>query len=242
MLTHTAPRTALLVLTLALATFLTPSPARSAPPDDAHIAARAREWLERAQNGNIDRSQFSAEMNTAMGDPTVATAKATLAPLGTPLAFTLRAHYEIDGNSVYVYRATFKDASWNEQIAFGSDGKITGLYFRPAPPPTETPVPGEDPAITARLRAEFLAWQQGSIDRTRYAAGAAQEFNEALVAKVSAELGAFGTPTAFIFRGMTQPAGGTIYAYRVSCPNSDVWVTMGIDPAGKINGIAFQPE
>lgn len=220
-----------------------PSPARSAAPvDDPRINARAREWLDRSQSGNVDRTQFTAEMNTALSDATVVAAKATLGPLGPPSAFILRAHYDLEGNSVWVYRATFKDESWNEQIAFSADGKISELYFRPAPPPSDAAIPGEDAAMTARVRAEFLAWQQGSIDRSRYTTDAAAAFTDALVAREAAELGAFGPPTAFTFRGKTQPAGGTIYAYRVTCPNSDVWVIIGIDAGGKINGIAFQPE
>jgi hypothetical protein len=215
---------------------------RSAPVDDPKVNARAREWLERAQTGNVDRSQFTSEMNTAMTDALITSAKAALAPLGTPSAFTLRAHYEIEGNNVYVYRMSFKDSNWNEQIAFASDGKIAGLYFRPAPDPAQTALPGEDPAITAVVRTEYLAWQQGTIERSHYTPAASAEFKDALVAQVATELTAFGTPSAFIFRGKTQPSGGTIYAYLITCPNSDVWMTIGIDAAGKIEGIAFDPE
>ncbi|HXP92671.1 MAG TPA: hypothetical protein VN905_04315 [Candidatus Binatia bacterium] len=214
----------------------------SAPTDDPKISARAKESLERAQSGNYDRSQFTSEMNSVLTETLVANVKSALGPLGVPTAFTLRAHYDADGNSVYVYRATFKLASWNEQIAFAADGKISGLYFRPAPAPSETPLPGEDSSITARVHAEFLAWQHGQIDRSRYTTDASEAFSDSLVAKVATELTALGAPAAFIFRGKTAPPGGTIYAYRVSCANSDVWMTFGLDASGKINGIAFQPE
>lgn len=214
----------------------------SAPADDPKMNARAKEWLERAQKGDYDRSQFTSGMSAALTDASESSTKSTLEPLGAPVAFTLRARYEVDGNTVYVYRVTFKDATWNEQISFADDGKISGLYFRPAPAPSETALPGENAAVNAKVRSEFFAWQRGQIDRTRYAPAASEAFNDALVAKVAAELNAFGAPSAFIYRGKTQPTGVTIYAYRVTCQNSDVWMTIGFDQAGKIVGIAFQPE
>jgi hypothetical protein len=214
----------------------------SAPADDPKVNARAKEWLERAQKGDYDRSQFTNDMSAAMTDTAASTAKSSLDALGPPLAFTLRARYEVDGNTVYVYRVTFKDAAWNEQISFAGDGKISGLYFRPAPAPSETALPGENAGVAAKVKAEFLAWQRGQIDRTRYAPAASEAFNEALVSKVAAELTAFGTPNSFVYRGKIATGGGTIYAYHVSCVNSDVWMTIGFDAASKITGIAFQPE
>jgi hypothetical protein len=218
-------------------------PATSAPTADPKIDARAKDLLGQAQAGNFDRSQFTSDMSAALSDTVVANVKAALAPLGTPNTIALRAHYDVDGNSVYLYRLTFKDASWNEQLALGADGKITGLYFRPAPPAAATSLPGEDPAITARARAEFLAWQSGQIDRAKYAPTASDGFNDALVARVATELTAMGAPNSFIFRGKLQnPAGAAIYAYLIPCANSAVWMTFGLDSTGKIAGIAFQPE
>lgn len=233
----------LAVASVALAFFsCLPVRVASAPADDPRTQARAKEWLERAQTGNVDRSQLTASMSTALTGALVAAAKSALAPLGTPVNFTLRSHYEIDGNSVYVYRAAFKDGAWNEQISFTSEGKISGLYFRPAPDPNETPLPGEEPAITERAKAEFAAWRHGAIDRSHYTTGASNTFTDALVAKVSAELDALGAPSAFVFRGKAAPPGGTIYAYLVTCANGEVWMTLGLDPSGKISEVAFQPE
>lgn len=226
---------------LALAGML-PVPAGAAPSDDPKTQLRAKEWLSRAQTGNIDRTQLTPATSTALNGDVIAATKETLGKLGAPVDFTLRAHYEIDGNSVYVYRAAFKDAAWNEQISFDGQGKISGLFFRPAPDPNETPLPGEDPQITARAKAEFEAWRRGEIDRSHYTASAAADFNGALVARVAAELGALGAPAAFIFRGKTAPSPETVYAYLVTCANAEVWMTFGIDGAGKISAIAFQPE
>lgn len=220
-------------------------PARigAAPADDPKINARAKEWLDRAQAGNFDRAQLSNDANADWTDSKISDYRGGFAPLGSPTAFVLRARYRLDGNAIYVYRATFATMSINEQLSISADGKIANLSFRRVPASADGALPGEDAAITSRAQSEYVAWQSGKIDRDRYTARAASAFTPALVAQVAGELTAYGAPGPPIFRGKTQaPDGTTIYAYRVPCANTDVWMSMGLDAGGKIDGIAFQPE
>lgn len=113
-----------------------PSASASAPPSaaqtsDPAVAARAKEWVHRLQTGDIDRSQLDADVNTAMTPDLVTRVSSQLISLGDPLAFAFVTRESVQDSTLYVYRVTFKNATFNELFSVDKDGKISGLRFVP---------------------------------------------------------------------------------------------------------------
>jgi hypothetical protein len=108
-----------------------PSPSTGA---DAAVAARAESWLRYIQAGKIDRSQLTAQMNSALTDARIAGVSAQLAPLGDPLSFALQSTSNQGDLTIYVYRITFKSPApvIDEAFVLDDNGKIAGLWFKPA--------------------------------------------------------------------------------------------------------------
>ena len=132
--------------------------------------------------------------------------------------------------------------------------RIVREAFRALVPPTEAqlaaererdtkPAPGEDPAITAAVRAEYERWRTGNVDLTRYDATLRAALNESAVQQVAAGLAKLGAPTAFVYAGKNALPnnGGTAYTYRVVTPAATVSLVYSLAPDGKINGISFKP-
>jgi hypothetical protein len=131
---------AFIALALAVASPLSaasPSPAASASPApgptvDPAITAKAKEWLHRFQTGDLDRSQLSSQMNTALTSDVVKQLKDELAPLGDAQSFKITSQQSLgEGITAYVYSVTFKSSSINEIIAFDASGKISGFRLTP---------------------------------------------------------------------------------------------------------------
>ncbi len=118
--------TLLCVVSLGLASAQT-----TAPDPNPEITARAKEWLHRVQTGDLDRSQFDANMNAALTPELVQQAASKMAPLGEPLAFTFLRIVTSGELTVYIYTVTFKSRALEEQFALDKDGKIAGIQFVP---------------------------------------------------------------------------------------------------------------
>ncbi len=105
------------------------------------------------------------------------------------------------------------------------------------------PAPGEDPVVTAAVRAEYERWRAGKVDFTRYDATMRAALNDALVQQVTTGLAALGAPTAFVYTGKTALPNnaGTSYSYRVVAPGGAVSLVYSLDTTGTINGILFKP-
>jgi D-alanyl-D-alanine carboxypeptidase len=132
--------------------------------------------------------------------------------------------------------------------------RIVREAFRSQVPPTEAqlaaererdtkPAAGEDPAITAAVRAEYERWRAGKVDFARYDATMRAALNEGTVQQVAAGLAPLGAPTAFVYTGKTALPNnaGTAYSYRVVAPGGAVSLVYSLDTTGKINGIWFKP-
>ena len=144
-------------------------------------------------------------------------------------------------------------------VVFGNtagfdETRVVRAAFRALVPPSEAqlaaerdreskPAAGEDPAITAAVRAEYERWRAGKVDFARYDAAARAALSEATVREVAAWLALLGAPTAFVFAGKTvlPNNGGTAYTYRVVTPGATLSLIYSLDPAGKITGIWFKP-
>jgi len=130
--------------------------------------------------------------------------------------------------------------------------RIVREAFRALVPPTEAQLAadrerdtksaaGEDPAITAAVRAEYERWRGGKVDFTRFDPAMRAALTDATVQQVTAVLAALGAPTSYVFTGKTAFPNGTVYNYRVVAPGGAVSVVYSLDTAGKINGLYFKP-
>jgi hypothetical protein len=128
---------------------------------------------------------------------------------------------------------------------------VAGLATAPAaaqspPPPVSSPGPAAtiDPAQTARARAEFDAWRNGTIDRSHYDATLNAKISDDNVTEMARALRPLGTIVGFsqLQRGASG-SGSTYFIYKVvgDGPPPPFAMYIAFDPSGKIDGIAFRP-
>jgi hypothetical protein len=113
--------------------------------------------------------------------------------------------------------------------------------MNPSPAPTP-PNPAENPLVTARVRQEFLAWQQGHIDRKTYSPEAGGTYMNAVVAQVQPDLVAIGTPQAVTYETTSLLFGDFVYRYDVTGTSGVVSVLYTLSDRGKTDGIVFTPK
>jgi D-alanyl-D-alanine carboxypeptidase len=99
------------------------------PGENPKITALARQWLRRAQTGEIDRSQLTASFSASLNAAAVAETKAQMAPLGAPTSFIYRGKSSLAGVTVYRYRVSFKSGTLKLTIGIDRAGKIAGIDF-----------------------------------------------------------------------------------------------------------------
>jgi len=115
----------------------TQTPAASPSPQtvDPKIAAMAKDWLDRVQANNIDRSALTDQANSAFTPALVQQVSAQLAPLGKPTTFEYMGSQAVQGMMAYRFEATFaSQTKLDEILVIDSSGKIAGLRFTPASP------------------------------------------------------------------------------------------------------------
>ena len=116
----------------------------------------------------------------------------------------------------------------------------------PTPVPTATPtVPPEDPAVTQIARKEFVAWQAGVVDPSRYAPEARTALAADRVNRTSQELGQAGTleKTEWVEPAVVENHPEVKgYVYRMICSNKTVYERLIIGADGKIDGIVFSDK
>jgi hypothetical protein len=109
-----------------------------------------------------------------------------------------------------------------------------------APPPLPSPKPAaEDPKIRKIALQQFVAWQGGAVDRTRYSDDVnAQLSDEVLDAseKALAALGALQTAT---FKGISTAKGIRVYVYTMTCEHGSIDMKFALQPDGKIALVFF---
>lgn len=117
----------------------------------------------------------------------------------------------------------------------------------PAPAPSETqePLPSpqpatEDPKVHKLAVQQFLAWQQGQLDRTLYADDVNGELTDDVVQKASGALAAMGALQSATFRGISHAKQGDLYVYHMTCDRGSVDMDFALDTKGLIQVIFFQ--
>lgn len=108
----------------------TPSPSPSSAMDPK-IAALAKQWLLAVQSGHIDRSQLAPQTSAAFTPGLLEQVSAQLAPLGAPVGFTLIDAKQLQGITVYHFRATFASGRLDEFIGLDPNGQILQINFTP---------------------------------------------------------------------------------------------------------------
>lgn len=185
---------------------------------------------------------------------------------GTPVTYamgfvptTLDGHQEVWHNGLtpgaggYCYNAIFPGDTLavivlsNGLDFSGSPERIVRQVFESYFPEARaamaafTPASGEDRNITARATDWLKRLQSGNIDRSQLTAQMNAAFTPAVVAQVTRQLSAFGTPNAFQYAGKAQRGTYTEYDYRVTFAKGvQKWLFV-LDAAGKIAGMRLLP-
>lgn len=117
----------------------------------------------------------------------------------------------------------------------------------PTPVPTATPsIPPEDPAIARIARHEFVAWQAGNIDRTRYTTDLAAKATDSVVTELSAKLSALGAFVRSEYLGPIRtegtPPGVRAFMYHMVCTKGEVYEQLVVDGQNRVAGIIFRDK
>lgn len=120
---------------------------------------------------------------------------------------------------------------------------IARPHATPTPVATPTPPP-EDPLVTKIARREFVAWQSGNVDLTRYAGPAKAEITADKLALTSKGLAALGALESIDYIEPVlfdnEPAGARAFMYKVTCSEGVVYEQLVLDAQGKVAGIVFR--
>ena len=116
-------------------------------------------------------------------------------------------------------------------------------HATPTPAATPTP-PAEDAAVTLIARKQFLSWQAGIIDRSKYAPELLANISDDKLKTVSTNLGRLGPPVKVEYVGLMSvdnaPAAGYKgYVYHFVTQNGAVYEQLVLDPKGQVAGIVF---
>jgi hypothetical protein len=116
----------------------------------------------------------------------------------------------------------------------------------PAASPAATPTPvAESPAVDKRAKAEFLAWQKGSLDKSQYTNRLSDVATDAVVTQVSPQLKALGDVLTVQFTAgwvlKAVDVNDNAYQYLVTCSKGSMMMLYVLTPEGKVDGIKFRP-
>lgn len=111
----------------------------------------------------------------------------------------------------------------------------------PAPPPLPSPKPGPDDPKRHKLAVQqFLAWQQGAVDRTLYGEEVNAELNDEVLDQGTRTLANMGALQSAVFQGTAHAKGVDVYVYKMTCEHGSVNMDFALAPDGKIALIFFE--
>lgn len=109
-----------------------------------------------------------------------------------------------------------------------------------SPPPLPAPQPGPDNPVRHKLAvAQFLAWQQGDVDRTLYADDVNAQLSDEALDQGSRSLANMGALQSATFVGTSHARGIDVYVYKMTCEHGSVNMDFALAPDGKIALIFF---
>lgn len=123
-----------------------------------------------------------------------------------------------------------------------TEATVFETIFPEAAAAARQPAAGEDPAVTARIRAVFDGLQQGTLKTSDLTPNAQKHFTPELLATVHQELGPLGPPVAVIYKGMRESGGDMEYTYRFDFARETLMLRMDIDKATNlVSGVHLLP-
>ena len=113
----------------------------------------ARRQFVSWQAGRIDRSEYTADLNSQIDDKKLQENSTNLGSLGALVNTEYLGPMEFSelppGAHAYLYRMICTDGSVYEQLVLDERGKVAGIVFRDTPyPATPTPEPTPSPTDT----------------------------------------------------------------------------------------------
>jgi hypothetical protein len=134
----------------------------------------------------------------------------------------------------------FAAAAFAAALLFAADPSSARTHATPSPSPSP---PIADPAITKIVRAQFVQWQAGVVNRSLYAPQTLPQLTDAKIADTSRVLAQLGALTDTVYMGrwinpdLPERRG---YIYQMRCVSGNVYLWLGLDPDGKIGTIFFK--
>lgn len=109
-----------------------------------------------------------------------------------------------------------------------------------APPPLPSPKPApDDPKIHKLAVQQFLAWQGGTVDRSRYSDDVNAQLSDELLDASEKAVAALGALQSTTFRGISEAKGIKVYVYTMTCEHGTIDMKFALQPDGKIALIFF---
>jgi len=117
----------------------------------------------------------------------------------------------------------------------------------PADEPTNPPLPSpkpapDDPKLHKFAVQQFLAWQNGTVDRSRYTDQVNDQLTDDVLDRGTKTLANMGGLQQATFRGISLSKGVTFYVYHMTCERGAIDMDFALDPSGsgKIALIFFE--
>jgi hypothetical protein len=109
-----------------------------------------------------------------------------------------------------------------------------------SPPPLPSPKPApDDPKIHKLAVQQFVAWQGGTVDRTRYSDDVNAQLSDDVLDASEKALAALGALQTATFRGISQAKGIHVYVYTMTCEHGSIDMKFALQPDGKIALVFF---
>jgi hypothetical protein len=118
-----------------------------------------------------------------------------------------------------------------------SDSAAAGPTAPPLPSPQPAP---DDPKRHKMAVQQFLAWQQGQIDRSLYGDQVNAELTDEVLDRGTRTLANMGALQSAAFVGISHANGADIYVYKMTCEHGSVNMDFSLAPDGKIALIFFE--
>jgi hypothetical protein len=115
----------------------------------------------------------------------------------------------------------------------------------PAAAPTNPAIPSpkpapDDPKIHKFAVQQFLAWQEGAVDRSFYSDDVNNELTDEVLDNATKSLARLGALQQVTFRGISKAHDTTFYVYKMSCERGAIDMDFSLDPQGKVALIFFE--
>jgi hypothetical protein len=119
-----------------------------------------------------------------------------------------------------------------------------------APPASASPAPGpslpppkpgpDDPQRHKFAVHQFLAWQQGTVDRDLYTDEVNSELSDQVLDQGTRTLANMGGLQSAVFLGTSHTKAGDVFVYKITCEHGSVNMDFALTPDGKISLIFFE--